>query len=481
MTKKRASSYRHLDKSNVLSLLKAIEQMYNLCQDVLNTYTQTSLMLSLAIESQMLVLKLRVMRERWHYHLPFKEACKVNFGDWSRKAKDMASSFADAEQEDMEPISEYCPSKHFLLDLYCLLPEVTTAEGYTPYYKETVMNRFIINQEQIRKQITERWTSYYKQRFSDHVASEIESSRSISLQPLSKGHETIRKACHDILTELSDELSALNDLREPEIQRDQFARLADRVFAESDYDGRKARMSAKQDVNAWKNKTPKHLKEKSREGEIETSINIINNDLKHGSKLADYIGEELDIKDNSAGVGQFLHHVRADIPVDELNDLIEQLYRIRLFREDKEQEEARNATQPDVAPAPTHSQPEPPTSGQQPQRPVLPYFFKTDFAENPVAVSAFYDLLHLIGPYISSRESDNPYRQWKWSHLRVAWGKAGLINKDTPKQHFAEFIHDVFPDVTVGSVIRSLQRYHETDIGFDRIANDIVKAFEEEA
>ena len=272
------------DKSNVLSMLKSIEQLFSLCQDDLNTCSQTSLMLSLTIESQMLLMKLRVMRERWKYHLPFKEACKVRFDKWSRRTARMASYFADKPEGSEEPISEDCPSKHFLLDFYSLLPENTESQDYVPYYKETAINRFVVNQERIRKQITERWKSHYKQRFSDLVAHELVQSRGIDLQPLQENGKTIRTACYDILTELSEELSLLNEMQEPDILPEQFARLADRVFSESDYEGRQSRDSARWDVKTWRNKTPKRRLEQSRKEEIDASIKAIE-ELRFGRLL----------------------------------------------------------------------------------------------------------------------------------------------------------------------------------------------------
>lgn len=484
MTKRRQPNDVQPDRGDVLSLLKAIERIYNLCQEVLNTYTQTSLMLSLVIEAQMLVLKLKVMRRRWQYHLPFKEASKVKFDDWSHRVEKMAAGFADTAKEEEEPISEYCPSKHFLLDFYALLPEVTTTDGYTPYYEETVTSRFLVNQERIRQQITERWSSCYKQRFSDLVAEEIRNGHGLELQPLHDDNEVIRKACHDILMRLSNELSLLNDLQEPDIQPDQFARLADRVFAENDYKGRQARDSARRDVKEWKNKTPKGLLEQSRKGEIDTSMKLIE-ELTYGSQLADYIGDDLDIKGHSEGVGQFLHRVRKNISTEELNGLMEQLYRIRYFRENKEQEEKADAAKAAEANAQTAKMNAAPKLSQKPLHPQLPYFFKEALSENAEAVAVFYQLLHQTERYMSGRLDEdekskvnvNAYKLWKWNHLRVAFEKAGFIEKDTPKKYFAEFVHEVFPYLKAESVTRSIQRYSESKSGFDRIANDVVKEF----
>lgn len=68
----------HSDKSDVLSLLQTIDQLYQVSCSVLNDHTQTSLRVSIAIEAQMLLSKLQAMNRRWKIHLPFKEACQVD-------------------------------------------------------------------------------------------------------------------------------------------------------------------------------------------------------------------------------------------------------------------------------------------------------------------------------------------------------------------------------------------------------------------
>ena len=135
---KQSSPDRKQDKSDVLSLLTVIKRLFETSQEVLNTHAQTALMLSITLEAQMLLMKLRVMKDRWQYHLPFKEACRVRFDDWSKRMERMAESLFPTEEEDgeNEQVSEYCPSKHFLLDLYETLPENASSPEHVPYYKE---------------------------------------------------------------------------------------------------------------------------------------------------------------------------------------------------------------------------------------------------------------------------------------------------------------------------------------------------------
>lgn len=486
MTTNNPQDDKYSDKSNVRFLLESIERIYHLCQDVLNTYAQRALMLSLVIEAYMLLLKLRVMRERWQYHLPFKEACKVDFEEWGWKIKRMGQSLDASENDGNEPISEYCPSKHFLLDLYDTLPENTEAGGYNPYYKETVISRFLAAQDKMRRDITDQWQSYYKQHFSDHVVADLEQTEGLELSLLRDDDEAIIDACHEVLLDLSEELYKLSDLVEPDIQPEHFVRLAERVFYEEEYAGREARKSARHDVKEWKNKTPKRRKDVSRKGEIEASVKIIS-EMRYGPLLAEYIGDDYEINGHEEGLGQFLHRVRKHITARDLADLMEQLYRIRYFRENKELEDAAEAAKLSAATVAAAPEKTKSSSSLIPQRPRLDSFFKKALAGDVDAVSSFYDILHRTERYMNGRFTDEEkanldtamYRKWKWNHLRVAFEKAGFIEKNTAKQSFAEYIGKVFPYHTSQAVIRSIQRHNENASGFDTIVNEIVFEFKD--
>lgn len=73
-----------------MAILFPLQAKTKVGTNVLNTYSQTALMLSIATEGEMLLMKLQVMLDRWRYHLPFKEACTVDFYDWSKKVEKMS-------------------------------------------------------------------------------------------------------------------------------------------------------------------------------------------------------------------------------------------------------------------------------------------------------------------------------------------------------------------------------------------------------
>ena len=158
----------------------------------------------------------------------------------------------------------------------------------------------------------------------------------------------------------------------------------------------------------------------------------------------------------------------------------------RYFREIKEQEEAAEAAKRNEVTEETRRSDDP-SALQTPQRPKLDRFFNQKLSKDVDAVCSFYDLLHRTERYMYGRftaEEKNSldtkmYKQWKWNHLRVAFVKSGLIDRDTAKQAFAEFIVKVFPYYKKDTIVRGIQRYNETSPGFDKIVEEIIYEFKD--
>lgn len=494
--KKQSSVYKQ-DKSDVLSLLLSIESMYVACQNVLNTYTQTTLMLSMTIEAQMLLMKLQVMKDRWQYHLPFKEACTVDFYDWSKKIEKMSLSMvsSDEDSDTSEPMSEYCPSKHYMLDLYEKYLEEQSLDNDDAYfYRELSIPRFIAAQDKIRKQIIKHW-SKYKYEFSDMIARKLDERIGDVLMPLAGKSVVIRMTCCEVLQQLSLILYQLYEMPSGVIQRDQFARLAERVINEFEYGGRKAQKNALRDFENLKNTTPEEVWKERCEGEIKASIDIIN-EMKYGSKVFPYLGRNCDIRGRYAGMGKFLNSIRRDISEEELVDLVEQLFRLQYFREEMEQLEATVETETvsKVEETAVNGKRKDANAiyqyrmSKKPARPKLPIFFSERLADNAEAVSLYYDTLHHCGFYIGrtllEKEKRNPkancYANWKWIHLREAFMNLGFIRKDSTKKGFAEHLESALPYLEAGNVIRGFNSRGNSPepVAFDRIVSDIEYEFQ---
>ena len=487
---KKPSFDKQQDKSDVLSLLLSIESMFVACQNVLNSYTQTTLMLSISLETQMLLMKLRVMKDRWSVHLPFKEACTIDFYDWGKKVKTMSQKLGmiDNDEDSSEPLTEYCPSKHFMLDLYEMLPESASASGSPAHYRETNIPRFIADEEKIRRQISRNWDSY-KRMLSDVVAEKVGERIGNVLEPVVEQNVQIKVVCAEVLQQLSVELYQLDEMSYRTISRDMFARLAERVTEEQEYGGRKAQSSARHYVEDIKNKTPDQDWERLREEEIKMSIEIIG-EMKYGRRMFDHLGRDCNIKGNHHKLGKCLYSIRKDIEKQELYDLIEQLYRIEFLREDKEQQEAARAEA--VMATATNSKDAQAVYEKRrvsaPQRPRLPLFFMPCLLDSESATRKFYDVLHHCGFYIGRTLLEHEkrdkeiriYESWKWKHLREAFIKLGFIKADSTKKGFAEFLESVFPYLTSDNVKRGFNSrggYEDKD-AFNRIVVDIMVEFQ---
>lgn len=277
-----------------------------------------------------------------------------------------------------------------------------------------------------------------------------------------------------------------------EITTEQFTRLAERVTRESDYDIKTAKQTAQNDVHDWKNKTPRNRRERSLQDEIDTSIAVIQ-ELDHCKKLFEYIGDDYDIKGHFADLGQFLHKVRCDISPAELSELMEQLYRIYYFREERarmQAEEVRRKAEAAATPAAKDA-----LSVYQkrrntvPLRPKLPDFFNQRLAKNREAVDRFYTIFHHCGFYIGRTLLDheridkkiNVYKDWKWVHVRDAFLNMNMIRLNFTQKGFADFLASVFPYLESDTVKRGFNsRSNSVDtVAYKRIVGEIEYEFEE--
>lgn len=492
MTHKKLSYDKLQDRSDVLSLLNSIDGMCDACQHVLNTYTQTILMLAITTEAKMLHMKLQVMKDRWNYHLPFKEACGVDFYDWSKRFDEVSRWMVgnDESGKTAESVPEYCPSKHFMLDLYTLLPENKPINGTAAYYTETNATKLIFVQEKNRKQIAKNWKDY-RPKFSELVVDELK-NKAIGemLHPLTKQNKAICESCSEVLQQLSKVLAELHDMPKGEIDKDQFVLLAERVVNEPEYGGVKAQNMALRDFNHLKNTTPENEWPHRRDDEINTTGELLG-EMKYGGRLFRFLGNSFIIKDHYAGFGRFLNSFRKEISEEELTNIIELLFLIYYLREDIEHqesvdlEEARSdepsATAKDALSVYQRRK------ATSPHRPTFSYIFTDKLVRNMDAINKYYEILHHCGFYIgrtllSKEKKDKKtkrYEGWKWMHLREAFVELGILHKDNTKNQFAEHLANVFPYLTKESVLRGLngRSIYKNTATNERIVSDIVDEF----
>lgn len=459
----------HNDRSDILSILESIESMFEVCRRVHNSYTQAGLMLSITSEAEMLLLKLRVMQERWKTHLPFKEASNINFYSWGKKIEQIAKAVAGVEQsaDSDYSLDKYCPSKHYLLDLYECLDESLSQTGGTTYYAETSVTKFISEENRIRSKISKKWNEY-SDRFSALVPRELNEHLGSVFASIADREPNIRLTCNAVLQKLSTTLYDLYDTPNDRISPDLFARLADRVVGEEEYGGRKAKSTVEHEVNEIKNDTPDDEWEARREEGIKVAVKLVKN-MTLGSKVFNFLGRDKTMLDNPAGFRRFLWSVRNNISKSDLYNLIELLYRIAYLSRDRKQQAAAAESTPELlAEQDAQSEPKDAESicrkrkAAKLQKPLLPKFFSAKLSGSEAAVERYYETLHHCSFYIGrpltadeKRDTEaHTYAGWKWTHLRDAFVRLGFFRSDSSKRGFAQHLADVFPHLTMTNIQR---------------------------
>lgn len=492
---KKQSSDKQLDNSDILSILQSIETMFNVCQKVVNSYTQASLMLSITTEAEMLLLKLQVMEKRWNVHLPFKEATNVNFYVWGKKIEQISKAIGGVEGggDSDYSLNEYCPSKHYLLDLYECLDESSSHSGGSPYYADPDVSKFISEQAKIRTKITRKWPEY-RLKFSALVPLELNKHLDSVLSSLADREVDIRMTCQTVLRDLSAILYRLYDAPQGEqvdISPDLFARLAERVMGEEEYGVPSAKKKAEHEMREAKYNNPGNQWDAWCEDHINVSRELIMG-MTMESKVFGFLGDDNTIFDNLAGLGNYLWSVRNNISISDLCDLIDLLYRIAYLSRERKQHLA--AVQAAASQTAHDSQ----SNGKDarsvylrrkaitPNRPPLPKFFSEKLSGNEQAVESYYDALHDCGFYIGRSllpeekldRNTRYYDGWKWSHLRDAFVKIGFFRGDSSKKGFADHLAEVFPYLSATNIQRGFNS--RGPYAVSNTSNRILKAIQDE-
>jgi len=452
------------DRSDVLSILTTIKNIYLISQDTLNIYSRNALLLALSIEAEMLSMKLDTMSKRWQIHLPFKEACGVDFFDWARTITEMVHQLSNNNEMPNSKVDPYCPSKHFLLDLYCILPEKNGKGGHqkepAPYYEETNIPRLLHQQDRMRKAMTKKWNDY-KRLMSEKTLQDVSARFHYAPDQLLPASDGVQSVCIEVLTDLASKLTQLSDMSTRIITAEQYIRLAERIMSEPEYKGVEAMHKAKQYYYNWRNGTPRKKIKEEREYEIGFAEQDIK-ELKYGRFLSKYIQPQDSIENQKMQLGQFLYQYRDNISTDELKVLLEHVFRLHFLLEDQRRELTAIQEQQSSPAASSQS-----TADLAPRTDIpLPTFFTHDLRVHPEATSLFLSTIARVGRYIGctltkeikERPDVKPYVKWKWNHLLTVFYELEFILPDTKQAHFAKFIVQVFPDRKVGNVLQTIYR-----------------------
>lgn len=470
LTKANGAIDKNADSCDLLSMLDVIRQLYAVSRIVLNSYSAAAILVSMAVEVQTLLTKLRAMRQRWEVHLPFKEASTVDFVDWSKWAAQLATAIRTTDGRTCIA-STTAPSCHSLLDLYheATRTEVEEEESTDLIEPKQLLQYHITLQATLanqRESCMDAISRFVAARFAD-----VQGFDMAGLCDLT----TVRTACSELLSQLSKELDLMHEQQVKIFNAKDYERLADRILYESEYKGQEARRDARDTMHNWRNGVPAGKLEESRREQIEHTKEEIRH-TKHGVKLEQYVNLDADFSSQRSEFGRFLFNRRRDITHDELRQLIYLVYCVYYYQTDALQEADKPKS---IMPA---------SATEEPEKSLpLPVEFMQRLRDSQVAVNCLYRILRRIEPYINNSGADvegstpelcAKYKDWTWYHLQAAFehDKLGFLSKNSSKSAFANFIHGLFPHRTVDSVQRSA--YRNNNVNSPNIVEDVVKEFQ---
>lgn len=468
LTKANSAIDKSADSCDLLSMLDVIRQLYAVSRIVLNSHSAAAILVSMAVEVQALLTKLRAMRQRWEVHLPFKEASMVDFVDWSKWAAQLATVIRTADGRTCLT-STSSPSCHSLLDLYQEATRSSAEEQNTTDLTEPkqLLQHHITLQAALAKQretCMDTISRFVASRFADDQGIDIAGFCDLA---------TVRSACSDMLSQLSKELDMMHEQQVKIFNAKDYERLADRILYEEEYKGQEARRNARDTMHNWRNGVPAGKLEESRREQIEHTKEEIRH-TKHGVKLEQYVNLDADFSSQRSEFGRFLFNRRRDITRTELHQLIYLVYCVYYYQTDALQEADKPKS--DL-----------PASGTgEPEKTLpLPVEFMQRLRDSQVAVNCLYRILRRIEPYINNSGADvegstpeicAKYKDWSWCHIQAAFEKLEFLNKNSSKAAFASFINSLFPHRTIGSVNRAL--YRNDNVNSPNIVEDVVKEFQ---
>lgn len=453
------------DSSDLLSMLKVIWQLYDVSRAVLSSHAAAAVLVSMSIEIQTLLTKLRVMRQRWETHLPFKEASTVDFVSWSKWAEELASNMDVCSPFGLRS-SSTVPSNHCLIDLYHEAKQIL--EGAAEQvdlndplllvrYHSEMQTSITRNREQSMDSISQ---------LSARLLNETQGLDVSALGDLA----AMRATCSTLLTQLSEELYQMNEQQVKIFNPQDYERLAIRILYEPEYEGRIAMREARDVMHNWRNGVPTGKLEEYRREQIEKTKEEIRQ-TKHGVKLEQYVNFDEDFSGQLSEFGRFLFNRRRNITREELRQLIHLVYCVFYYQSDEVHETERQ-------------QPEPSAADAAEVCPPLPVEFTQKLRDSKAAANCLYVTLKRIEPYINNSGIDVPgstyalrakYKDWSWCHVQMAFERLDFLSKNSGKAAFAKFINSLFPHRKTNSVKRAL--YRNDNVNSFNIVADVVKEF----
>ena len=453
--------------SDILLTLQNVEALCGIYHNLHNSYAGAALIVAIMTEAHTLSLKLQQMNMRWQEHMPFKEACDVDFGEWHRRIQALGHQFKDDELPSTLAKKLQNGNKgSYLLDLYDLLPLGKDADDQLiykeePYFMADTESLYIERAEKMQSSLTDNYDECLRS-VSRFVVKEG------SVGGLGKDTPEVfwnmldmyltNQHCSQTLFRLADELEAIRVWIDMKHERADLEKLADRIFLAY---GKSLKQQVQTDLTRWENTCPDEDLNTECQLQIDMGIEMLKN-WEFGREFRRYVKPNVDLRLQKGMLGKFFFTFRSMLKPEHIENIIYSHYHIQFFMEYQE-----NAARQKMSALEESGNSE----GHDDSAIVLPVFFAQELRDDEKMARHFVSLLGTVEAKVNQSGSDV-----KWSHVFEALKRLEFIPLNTRNVDFSKFIHTFFSNRTVASVNRDLYRFDPAT--FEQIVGDVMKVFQ---
>lgn len=458
------------DKTNILTVLENLEQMFRCLRYSVNGISSKVQSLALAVEAQALATKIGLASKRWMYKLPFKEACDVDFSMWHKKVDSWIDAISEevyyTEQTD---IQFFLPNTDYYIDqFYQVRGEINQLfiEGETvqPYYEIADVEEYNRRFCELKGELECDWMCCGEE-IDKAVIPDLENALKegdvycLKTKQAEDVGGTLRHICDDnnffdvctaALGNLSSSLEqAYRTLLTPpeEAYKALFERLSLVFYGELINDTMDsfrrwssfAPTSISRRLKAFEDKFEKEKKKffsgKWKEG-LETYFD------------PDDIGRFVEGTD----AGKFIYKYRCELSKDEVGGILAGCHKLACYyneicrlKSEKKEKKQQLATSPDLP-------------REEALEMEISVIFSPNLRHHVKAVNLFVQTLRACEPDIARQSGKN------WGHVREAFVKLEFIDKQCSGVDFGNAIGQICSNRKAYNVAQALKRYNPNEL-----------------
>lgn len=431
-------------RSELLRYLQNLERLFYAYLDAINILSQCSILLALAMETRLLLIKLSQTAQRWSYHLPLFEFHDVDFNSWGEILRAWCNYMdKPALSEEYISYKPFVPSRNFLVDLY----DALQASGESVRQYDQMTFEEYIKSGNIAQTALKTSYDQYRQNFEKVTLDQLGQidEGAPGFVPLEKS-EQVRELCYQQLLQLSTLMFRIGSMLNGAHPDDTYINLYERTI-EQRCNALKRRVTS--EVEQWL----KDYKGDDIKTDAMIEFRVVKQDIENHlilKPLSNYLDFEILLQEQHASLGKFLYEHREELSNDQvaLLTLVEAITKMELYQ-----------------PIALHGITFNPTITHTDL--CIPYL-TDELSNNPIAFQKFKELLTDDLPSLGTKQHEATGGK-KWGHLYEALKKeeVKVLKKETTANDFARAIGKIlgFNETKVENIGRYVSGRYSKDMG----------------